>query len=190
MAENKRMRVSAFSREKWLEVALEKLAETRKSKFNLDALIAAMPVTKGSFYSHFRDRRDFLLALVDFWDRHFTRIVIEVLQSLPEDTDPRQRLMELVFNVDKLKLNRFELLMRSMTLELPEIVDAVRAVDVERYQTLESIFADLGFKGSELDLRVRVFMAVISQEGNMFLDPPEGEWSKQLEMRVDFLTRP
>jgi hypothetical protein len=75
-------------------------------------------------------------------------------------------------------------------LELPEIVDAVKAVDVERYQTLESIFADLGFKGSELDLRVRVFMAVISQEGNMFLDPPEGEWSKQLEMRVDFLTRP
>jgi AcrR family transcriptional regulator len=91
MAENKRMRVSAFSREKWLEVALEKLAETRKSKFNLDALITAMPVTKGSFYNHFRDRRDFLLALVDFWDRHFTRIVIEVLQSLPEDTDPRQR---------------------------------------------------------------------------------------------------
>ncbi len=190
MTEKKKKQVSAFSREKWLETALETLAETRKSKFNLDALIAAMPVTKGSFYNHFRDRRDFLLALVDFWDRHYTRSVIEALQSLPEETDPRQRLMELVFAVGEMKLNRFELLMRSMTLELPEIVDAVRTVDAERYRTLKSIFADLGFKGSELDLRVRMFMAVISQEDNLLLDPPEGDWSKQLEMRVDFLTRP
>jgi AcrR family transcriptional regulator len=181
---------TGFSREKWLETALEALAKTRKSKFNLEALIAAMPVTKGSFYNHFRDRRDFLLALVDYWDRHYTQTVIESLKSLPEETDPRQRLMELVTAVDEMKLNRFELLMRSMTLELPEIVDAVRAVDRERYQTLKSIFADLGFKGSELDLRVRIFMATISQEANLLLEPPEGDWSKQLEMRVDFLVRP
>ena len=190
MSDKNKKQISVFSREKWLEMALETLAMTRKSKFSLEALIAAMPVTKGSFYNHFSNRRDFLLALVDYWDRHYTRTVIQSLKSLPEETVPRQRLIELVFAIDEMKLNRFELLMRSMTLELPEIVDAVRAVDEERYQTLKSIFADLGFKGSELDLRVRAFMAIISQEANLLLEPPDGDWSTQLEMRVDFLTRP
>jgi AcrR family transcriptional regulator len=190
MTERRKKRVPAFSREKWLEVALETLAETRKSKFNLEALIAAMPVTKGSFYNHFRDRRDFLLALVNFWDRHYTRSVIDALHSLPEETDPRQRLMELVFAVDEMKLNRFELLMRSMTLELPEIEEAVKAVDAERYDTLKSLFTGLGFEDRELDLRVRMFMTVISQEDNLLLGPPDGERSKQLQMRIDFLTRP
>ena len=190
MSDKNKKQKTGFSREKWLETALEALAKTRKSKFNLEALIAAMPVTKGSFYNHFRDRRDFLLALVDFWDRRYTRSVIEALQSLPKDTDPRQRLMELVLAIDEMKLNRYELLMRSLPLELPEIREAVKAVDAKRYDTVKSLFAELGFKGRELDLRVRVFMAVISQEANLLLDPPDGGWSKQLEMRVDFLTRP
>jgi hypothetical protein len=80
--------------------------------------------------------------------------------------------------------------MRSLTLELPEIGDAVKKVDVERYDFLASIFSELGFRDEELDLRVRMFMTVISQEGNLLLDRPQGKWVAQLEKRLDFLIRP
>ena len=59
MKRDMNQQLTGFSREKWLETALDTLARTRKSKFNLDSLIQAMPVTKGSFYSHFRNREDF-----------------------------------------------------------------------------------------------------------------------------------
>jgi hypothetical protein len=80
--------------------------------------------------------------------------------------------------------------MRSLTLELPEIGDAVKKVDVARYNFLASIFSELGFRDEELDLRVRMFMTVISQEGNLLLDRPQGKWVAQLEKRLDFLIRP
>jgi hypothetical protein len=87
-------------------------------------------------------------------------------------------------------LHRYEPLMRSLTLELPEIGDAVKKVDVARYNFLASIFSELGFRDEELDLRVRMFMTVISQEGNLLLDRPQGKWVAQLEKRLDFLIRP
>ena len=186
----KEKRVTAFSREKWLETALENLAETRKSKFSLDTLLAAMPVTKGSFYSHFKNRQDFLLALVDFWDRHHTRTVINALRSLPDDTEPREKLLQLLLILHENDLHRYEPLMRSLTLELPEIVEAVKKVDEVRYRFVSSIFAELGFRDDELDLRVRVFMTVFSQENNLLLDRPQGNWVAQLEKRLDLLIRP
>lgn len=190
MAKKKEKPVTPFSREKWLETALETLAETRKSKFSLDTLLAAMPVTKGSFYNHFKNRHDFLLALVDFWDRHHTRTAISALESLPSNTPPREKLFQLLLFLQEMDLHRYEPLMRSLTLELPEIGEAVKKVDLERYDFLASIFSELGFQDDELDLRVRMFMTVISQEGNLLLDRPLGEWVTQLEKRLDFLIRP
>jgi AcrR family transcriptional regulator len=190
MTSSKKKKTTVFSREKWLETALETLAEHRSSKFRLETLLEAMPVTKGSFYSHFSNRHDFLLALVDFWDRHYTKTVITASKNQPENTGPRDRLLRLVLTLHEMDLLRFELLFRSMTLELPEIRDAVKAVDEERYTFAESILANLGFKGDELDFRTRMFLTVIGQESNLLLERPKGEWTRQLEKRIDFLTRP
>ena len=58
MPENYEKR-AALSRDRWLELALDTMVARGRSKFSLDALIKAMPVSKGSFYWHFRDREDF-----------------------------------------------------------------------------------------------------------------------------------
>jgi len=182
--------LTGFSREKWLETALDTLARIRKSKFNLDSLIQAMPVTKGSFYSHFKNREDFLCALVDFWDRHYTKTIIDALETLPEDTDPGEVLWQLQLAIHEMELNQFELLIRSMTLELQVLENAVKKVDEERYTTVSGFFARLGFEGDELDMRTRMFVTVMSQEGNLFLDNPDRDQLKQMKLRHAFLIRP
>lgn len=181
---------TGFSREKWLETALDTLARTRKSKFSLDSLIKAMPVTKGSFYSHFKNREDFLRALVDFWDRHFTKAIVDALETLPEDTDPGEMLWQLQLAIHELGLNQYELLIRSMTLELKVLKDAVKKVDEERYLVVGGFFARLGFEGDELAMRTRMFVTVMSQEENLLLDLPEGDRMKQMKLRHELLIRP
>ena len=190
MTPQHKKREAPFSREKWLETALDTLAAVPNFKFNLDILIKAMPVTKGSFYNHFKNRHEFLLALADYWRRHYTHYVIDALSQYPGTRQPEQWLLELVYELYEMDLLRFEQLIRSLGREIAEIEETVKRVDLERYQVLEAVFSGLGFTGGELDMRIRIFMTVISQESNLSLDPPDGDWSKQLQARVKFLTRP
>ena len=87
-------------------------------------------------------------------------------------------------------LNQYELLIRSMTLELKVLKDAVKKVDEERYIVVGGFFARLGFKGDELEMRTRMFVTVMSQEENLLLDLPEGDRMKQMRLRHELLIRP
>ena len=82
-----------LTREEWLELAVDCLRESGAMRFRLDDLIRAMPVTKGSFYHHFSGKPDFQRALVEFWDRHYTEIIVRLLDALPKDTSPEDRFL-------------------------------------------------------------------------------------------------
>lgn len=58
---------SAMTREDWLRLGLDALAEGGPSALVLEALTKRAGRTKGSFYHHFRDHRDFILALLALW---------------------------------------------------------------------------------------------------------------------------
>ena len=180
----------SYSREKWLETALEALSHGAMAKFSLDSLIAAMPVTKGSFYSHFRNRSDFLLALVHYWDRIHTRTVAGALAELPSGTSPQEKLWVLMQMVRERRLTRYESLIRAMTLEFPEIKNAVRAVDRQRVEVVRGLFADMGFEGDELDMRTMSFVTVTSQDHALLIDLSPEDYERQLKLRHAFFVRP
>lgn len=179
-----------MSREKWLELAIQALDEKCKSKFSLDSLIQAMPVTKGSFYSHFKSRGDFLLALIDFWDRNDTQSVIDAMRHLPQDLTPEDRLWELTQTIHDLQLNRYELLIRTISFEFPETRDAIEKVDQRRLDTLRGLFASMGFDGTECEVRARVYVTAISQEPSILHVLPEEELAEYREERHRFFTQP
>jgi AcrR family transcriptional regulator len=106
-----------LSRERWLEIAFKTMSDKCVSKFSLDSLIQTMPVTKGSFYSHFENRSDFLMALVQYWDRHDTRVVVEALEAIPDSASPKDKLWELMCQIHDPGLGTRELLVRSVTMQ-------------------------------------------------------------------------
>lgn len=180
----------SFNRERWLESALEALSHKAMAKFSLDSLISAMPVTKGSFYSHFRNRSDFLLALVQHWDRIHTRTVAGGLAALPAGTSPQEKLWVLMRLVHERKMVRYELLIRSMAREFVEISDAVRAVDQRRFAVVRGLFSEMGFEGDELDMRTLVVVTVTSQDHNLLIEISREAYERQLELRHAFFVRP
>jgi len=181
---------TGLSQEKWLELAIEALSIKGKSKFSLDALIKAMPVTKGSFYWHFKNRAEFLFALVDYWGRHDTEKAIEALDALPKAVSASQKLWALMCVIYELNFTAHDLLIRSLVQEFPELEQAVAAVDQSRYNTVRQIFSELGFEDDDLDMRAFLFVSSASADQLIFLEISDEDYERQLKLRHDFFVRP
>ncbi len=78
-----------IGRSDWLRVAVQVLAKKGIDGVRVEPLARLLGVTKGSFYWHFRNRRDLLDALVDLWEEETTWLIAEARQA---DT-PRMRLL-------------------------------------------------------------------------------------------------
>ncbi len=79
----------ALSPREWVMAGLNALAEGGIDSVKVERLARVLRVSKGSFYWHFRDRRDLLDALLEFWQRDLTGQLIADSADLPT---PRARL--------------------------------------------------------------------------------------------------
>ncbi len=82
-----------LAREDWLRAALSAMAEGGVRSLAVERLARTLGATKGSFYWHFRDRDDLVLAALRDWEVQETDSVIEGLERL---ADPRERLRRLL----------------------------------------------------------------------------------------------
>ena len=181
---------AGLSREMWLGLAMSAMTKSCASKFSLDSLLKEMPVSKGSFYWHFKNRAEFLSALVEYWGRHDTRLPADALDKLPQTVSAEDKLWELMCMVYELKHTRHDLLIRSLTSEFPELHRAVAQVDQMRYQTVRTLFAEMGFEDSELDMRTLAFITTTSLDRLMLVDIPDDAYERQLKLRHAFFIRP
>src|SRR5271170_6768737 len=63
---------SKMSRESWFDAGFERLAAHGPQGLRIMAIAKDMGVTKGSFYWHFKDLREYRTALLAEWERRFT----------------------------------------------------------------------------------------------------------------------
>ena len=187
---NARFKRKNLSRVEWLDTALDTLGQMGRSRLHLDSLIKAMPVSKGSFYHHFKHKREFLDALVDYWDISQTQVVIDTINSAPADTSAEERLWLVMWTVESQNLNRHERIIRSLALEDSSLSDRITMVDHKRITTVRGLFREMGFTGTELEVRTWAFVITHSQESFMAESVPAAEREVHLRARHRFFTRP
>ena len=177
-----------LSREKWLSRSLEVLSREGKAKLRIDALTQSLGVTKGSFYWHFRDRADFVKCLAEYWAKSSTDQVVDMLSPFKGDASDRLfRLMEHLIRKD---FARYDLAMRAWAAQEPEVAKIVKKVDEQRYAFVRSQFAELGFKGQELEMRSRTFVVFHSLELGSSASGTKKDRLRLLKRRHAFFTRP
>ena len=74
---------TALDREAWIKGAIAILAEHGAERLRVEVLAKRMSVTKGSFYWHFKDRRDLLDAVLEFWKAGRIRDIRKQTQAQP-----------------------------------------------------------------------------------------------------------
>ena len=163
---NQERKSRTLSREDWLEKALTVVSRAGGAKLRVESLVAAVGVTKGSFYWHFRNRDHFVNELIDFWHDRYTLSVTRHFDSLDAPAEEKLRqLMEMVF-VNR--LSRYDLAFRAWAIAEPNLRQLVKRTDLVRLKYVKALFEGIGFDAHEADLRSRVFIANASWEAAMF----------------------
>jgi AcrR family transcriptional regulator len=177
-----------LTRERWLSAALEVVARQGGAKLRIRDLVQNLGVSTGSFYWHFRGRDDFVVNLVDYWGREFTSRVVEHMANV--EGDARKRLLLLMEYLLERDLARYDVAVRAWAAQEPAVARQVRRVDQQRLRVVRALFKEMGFSGTELEMRTSTFAIFHSLELGFLARTSKKERRQHLRARHAFFTKP
>ena len=141
------------TREQWIEQGLAALASGGPDSVRVEALAAALGVSKGGFYGQFADRAALLDEMLDTWERESTSDVRQRVEA--QGGDARRKLRQagaLTFSTDRLL--PIDLAVREWARRDPDVADRLQGVDEQRMSYLRELFtAILGDQPEEVEAR-------------------------------------
>lgn len=176
-----------LSRRAWLQHALETLASEGIEGLRVDRLAKGLGITRGSFYWHFKDRRDLLESLLEYWIETSTTEAFDRIRQLKGG--PKARLLTLMRLIERGKLGRYDVAIRAWAENDPVAARAVRRVDEIRIEFIDELFRGMGFKGDELELRTRAFYYYELAQFAVFAGTAGDRKARLIRLRHEFLTR-
>jgi AcrR family transcriptional regulator len=185
--EQKTRKIKRTTRDEWLSAALKLLGEKGVDGVKVERLARILGVSKGGFYWHFKNRRDFLKYLLDFWRHEYTEVVIENPDI--RKGSPESRLHKVMNMIDEYELTKYEIPMRAWATHDPVAYQAVQEVYNIRMKTLRKIFSDLGFEGDDLEMRTRLFVCYHSWERPMYPGDSKRRLNRLQKLRLSLLTK-
>ena len=162
------MKKARQGKRQWFDQALIVLETSGVEEIKIERLARQLNLSRNSFYWHFKNRKDLLDQLIEYWVSEFTNVVIgdEELPHLPA----KERLRQVMLMVRENRLARYDLAFNSWAKVDPKIMKAVKQVTIMRCDYLREIYRELGYSGDELEARVKLFVCYNSWQAVMF-DP-------------------
>ncbi len=173
----------------WVEAALRALAAGGPEAVRIEALAAALGVSKGGFYWHFADRRALIEEMLDTWEKAVVEDVIERVES--ETAEPRAKLRQLSELASRLASSRdglaVELALRDWSRRNTDVAERLRRVDNRRMEYMRSLFGQ--FCTDEDDAEARSMLAFSLFIGSNFIAAQHGDKTRSqvLQLAVDRL---
>ncbi len=176
-----------YDREKWLESAMEILAHEGQAKLRPEMLASKLGVTRGSFSHHFKSRDQFASEIIAYWSEAFTDNVNKTVGA--SGLEPKQRLLYLARLIHQERLDRYDIAFRSWAAQDSKVAKEVQKVDMKRYKFVKSIFSEMGFKGNDLEDRVRIWLIYQCAQHTVYLPEPKNRERAMLRHHA-FFTQP
>jgi AcrR family transcriptional regulator len=165
MLANKKPR-QRLSREGWLEQAMQVLAKEGKGGLRIQALCTELGVSRGSFYWHFEDRKDFIFALLEYWHVEYTTKATDAVTQ--QGGTAEERLARIIHVVHDRNLSRYDLVIRAFAVFDPKVARAVRRTDRYRLGFIEGLFREMGFNGVDMEIRAKTCLTFMTLENTMY----------------------
>ena len=136
-----------LTREDWLAEALEVLSSEGVGGVRVLSLAKSLGVTRGSFHWHFKDRDEFLEALLEYWRYEMTESVIKHIDRV--EGEPRERIRDLAHFVVRTGRTHYDPAVRAWALADPMARGVVQGVDERRVKYVAGLFERAGFSPEE-----------------------------------------
>jgi len=176
-----------LTREAWLQRALEAIGRRGQGWVGIHDLVKDLGVTKGSFYWHFKNREDFVEAMLDYWVEELTSSVAQAISAV--DGTPQDRLLALAEFVTTNERATFDIAIHAWALRETKAAEAVAKAEAIRLNCVRSLFAEIGFEGRELEMRTRTFVVFHSFESGMLQQLSQAERLRQVALRHEWFVR-
>lgn len=158
-----------LTKQYWLIFSLKQLARTGHSQLTANSLASKLGVSRGSFYWHFKNVRDFEEALLEKWAELSTEKVIQDLEPL---VSPRQRLSALMTRTMRSNLD-LERAIRSWAISDRLVAATVKSVDVRRVAYIDDILISMGVE--KADAKPRAQMLYWASVGRIMMSSDESD---------------
>lgn len=153
---------TALDREAWIRGAIAILAEHGAERLRVEVLAKRLGVTKGSFYWHFKDRRDLQDAVLDFWKEGRIRDIRKQTQAQPGgEAAALLHTIEVYASARNRKGIAIEAAVRDWARRDPRAVAVVEEVDAERLACSCRLFLACGIEQEEARARSLLLYAYV-----------------------------
>ena len=154
-----------FSKEKWLDAALEILASQGVDQLTINNLSRTVGVAKTSFYAYFQDRQDLLNHMLNYWVLNYSLVITEKPHRQP--LEPAERLMAIIDNVMQNKLLKYDLAIVAWANHDKSVRCRLEGVYSQLEEMIRRVFADAGFDEEQQKVRAQAFLCYFTWGGVM-----------------------
>lgn len=176
------------SRDDWTTAGLTDLGKVGVDEVRIDRIASALGVTKGSFYWHFKDRGEFLAAIVDSWETRCTENVISEVDA--SRLDPQGRARQLWNMTSGDPSIQAELAIRDWARRDKTIALRIQRIDDRRMRYLEALLADLGVPQPEIPSRSLLIYSLLIGDYLIAATHPTHTRHRMLADALELLLRP
>ena len=153
---------SVLDRDAWIKGAIAILAEHGAESLRVEVLAKRLGVTKGSFYWHFKDRRDLFDAVLQFWKEGRISDIRKQTQAQPGgEAGALLHTIEVYASARNRKGIAIESAVRGWARRDPQAVAVVEEVDAERLACACRLFLACGLDEKEAQARSVLLYAYV-----------------------------
>ena len=139
------MKKKRLTRQDWIDAAIKRLLTIGVDAVRIEPLAEEIGVSRGSFYWHFKSRRELLTAILEDWRQHQTRRIVERIRR-DGSLSPIERVVRLRMLPPRTKTTSaaatFELAIRAWAMRDKFASKIVNEVDSERLAFGTALLAD------------------------------------------------
>ena len=177
-----------YDRAAWIAEALNVLSQQGSAKLTVRNISDRLGVTTGSFYWHFKNRDDFVNAILEYWQLVFTDAVANEIGSISDE--PHLQLYKLMEILTEQEIPRFNIAVRAWAAMDEKVAKVVRSTDTTQLEFVGHLFRRIGFEGVELEMRTRTFVVFMSAELGWSYDLSKQERLEAMKLRYEwFISR-
>ena len=145
-----------LTRDDWLRGALETMRSAGVDGVKVAPLAEKLGVTTGSFYWHFKNRRELLDLLLDYWERTMTDAAKEEAERF--EGSPEGRILYLMQRVMEGDLAGYDLPIWQWAQSDDGARKVFQRALKKRFEFTTSLFREAGFSRSEAEHRAHMMV--------------------------------
>jgi len=149
-------------------------------------LAKKLRLSRGSFYWHFENRQDLLDAMLDWWDREMTDVVIDRANAARGGA--KKRLLLAAENIVTNDLTRYDSAIRSWAQGDKKAAKALRRVIRKRLDYISGVFEEAGFPLGEARARGDLLAVYLMSEAAIHIEESLETRLRLVRRQVRFLT--